>query len=329
MQANTTLRLAAGDHVVRFYEDDDELVAIVTGYIGDALASGEAAAIVETSDHAARFRAGLADRSINLEEAEADGRLTILDASETLAAFATDGQIDATAFDQVIRPVVRRAAEAGTGVCLYGEMVAVLFDEGRSAAALELESCWNALSRRESFSLLCTYPRYAASNEDRSAAYLEVCHLHSDVVDDPPILEDAQQSHVFGRGRHAPKKARRFVSEVLREWNVGELTDSANLIVTELATNAMLHARSGFTVSMAQTGSVVRIAVGDTASAVPQRARGGAAALVGRGIPIIEALAARWGHLALEEGKLVWADLSAHMSGASQNGAADRSLSIS
>ena len=40
MQANTTIRLAPGDHVVRFYEEDHDLVAVVTGYLGSALARG-------------------------------------------------------------------------------------------------------------------------------------------------------------------------------------------------------------------------------------------------------------------------------------------------
>jgi hypothetical protein len=330
MRANTTIRLAPGDHVVRFYEEDDDLVAVVTGYLGSALTRGEAAIVMATSDHAARVRAGFADAGLDVDAGMADSRLTILDAAETLAAFtAGPGPIDATAFDQVVRPVVRRAAGAGTGVCIYGEMVAMLFDEGRYSAALDLESCWNALGRRESFSLLCAYPRHAVETDEvRNAARVEVCHLHSDVIGDPPILDDATRSGVFARGKHAPKQARRFVGEVLREWGLAELTDRASLIVTELATNAVVHAQSGFTVSLSHSGSEVRIAVGDTATAVPQRSRAGSAALVGRGIPIIEALASRWGHLALDEGKLVWADIATHVRGPQRRGTGERKLVV-
>jgi hypothetical protein len=63
-------------------------------------------------------------------------------------------------------------------------------------------------------------------------------------------------------------------------------------------------------VSLNHDGPVVRLAVGDGAAAVPQRAPGGAEAPRGRGIPIIEAVASRWGHLALDQGKLVWAELA-------------------
>jgi hypothetical protein len=94
------------------------------------------------------------------------------------------------------------------------------------------------------------------------------------------------------------------------QWELDDLVDFANLIVTELATNAIVHARSGFSVSLNHDGSVVRITVGDRAAAVPQRAPGGAEMPRGRGIPIVEALASRWGHLALDHGKLVWAELA-------------------
>jgi hypothetical protein len=312
MQANTTIRLAKGDHVVRFYEDDDDLVAVVTRYIGSALAGGEAAVVMATPAHADAFRAAFADAAIDVAAAEARGQLTVLDAEETLAAFTTAGVIDTTAFDAAVTPVVRRARDAGSDLCAYGEMVAVLFDDGKQQAALDLEACWNDLSRREGFSLLCAYPAGPATGLDecQAQAYLHVCELHSDVVADQPQLDDAECSCAFARGPRAPRHARSFVTDVLREWDLDALVDPASLIVSELATNAVVHAGSGFTVSLNHDGSVVRLAVGDGAAAVPQRAPGGADSPRGRGIPIIEAVASRWGHLALDRGKLVWAELA-------------------
>jgi hypothetical protein len=312
MQANTAIRLAKGDHVVRFYEDDDELVAVVNRYIGSALAGGEAAVVIATPDHAERFRQGFVDAGIDLPAAEAESRLIMLDAGETLAAFAHDGVIDAAAFDAVITPVVHRAQAAGAAVCAYGEMVAELFDDGKPQAALELEACWNELSRHECFSLLCAYPAVVAPgiDEDRADAYAGVCGLHTDVVADQPQLDDAEWSCAFARGPRAPRQARRFVTDVLRQWDLDDLVDPASLIVSELATNAVVHACSGFAVSLNHDGPVVRLAVGDGAAAVPQRAPGGTEAPRGRGIPIIETVASRWGHLALDRGKLVWAELA-------------------
>ena len=312
MQATTTIRLAKGDHVVRFYDDDDELVAVVTRYIGSALASGEAAVVIATVAHAERFRAGFAEVGIDVAEAEARSQLTVLDAEDTLAALAPTGVVDPSAFDAVLTPVLRRAREAGSALHAYGEMVAVLFDDGKPEAALELEACWNELGRREAFALLCAYPAVPApgDDQDRADAYVDVCRLHTDVVADQPQLDDAECSCAFARGPRAPRQARSFVTDILHQWHLDDLVDPAILIVSELATNAVVHAGSGFTVSLNHDGSVVRLAVGDGAAAVPQRAPGGTQAPRGRGIPIVEAVASRWGHFALDRGKLVWAELA-------------------
>ena len=316
MQANTTMRLAAGDHVVHFYADDDELVAVVTRYLGSALARGDAAVIVATPDHVARFRDGFARAGVDVAAAESASRLVVLDAADTLAAFAPEDTVDAAAFEATVAPVLERARAAGTHVCVYGEMVALLLDRGRPDAAVELEGCWNDLSRKDAFSLLCAYPDAAGSSgdDDRPQTYAQICGLHSDIVAEQPQPDDAECSCAFARGPGAPSQARRFVASVLREWELDELVDPANLVVSELATNAVVHARSGFTVSLTHDGPVIRIAVGDGASSVPQRAAGGAGVPRGRGLPIIEAVAARWGHFALDRGKLVWAELSGESS---------------
>jgi len=312
MQANTTIRLAAGDHVVLFYEDDDDLVAVVVRYLGSALGRNETALVLATPGHVERFRQGFAASGIDVDVAEAAGRLVILDAAAALAAFAPADAIDPAAFDDVMTSVLRRARAAGSQVCVYGEMVAVLIDRGRPECALALEACWNDLGRREGFSLLCAYPTMAGTrpSDDRTEAYARICRVHSDVVADQPQPDDAEYSCAFARGPLAPWQARRFVTDVLRGWRLDELVDPATLVVTELATNAVVHARSGFTVSLNHDGPVVRIAVGDGAAAVPQRTPRRTQATRGRGLPIIEALASRWGHFALDGGKLVWAELA-------------------
>jgi hypothetical protein len=312
MQANTAIRLATGDHVVHFYEDDDDLIAVVVRYLGSALGRHEAAVVVATPAHAERFRQGFARSGVDVDGADAAGRLIILDAAAALAALAPAGATDAAAFDDIMTSTLRRARAAGTRVCVYGEMAALSIDRGRPECALALEECWNDLGQREGFSLLCAYPTTAdpGLGGDRAEAYARICRVHSDVVADQPQLDDAEYSCAFARGPHAPWQARRFVTDVLRRWRLDELVDPARLIVTELATNAVVHARSGFTVSLNHEGPVVRIAVGDGAASVPQRAPGGACGSRGRGIPIIEAMASRWGHLALDRGKLVWAELA-------------------
>jgi hypothetical protein len=85
-------------------------------------------------------------------------------------------------FNQVVGSVVRRAAQAGCGrIVAFGEMVAVLVEEGRYAAAIRLEELWNELSQQYSFSLFCAYPARLFRDPAHSSAFAKICRTHSRV----------------------------------------------------------------------------------------------------------------------------------------------------
>jgi len=67
------------------------------------------------------------------------------------------GKPDRVAFDRVIGTVIRRSAEGGRLVHAFGEMVALLWDEGLVSEAVQLEGMWDELGRRSPFSLFCGY----------------------------------------------------------------------------------------------------------------------------------------------------------------------------
>lgn len=104
--------------------------------------------------------------------------------------------------------------------------------------------------------------------------------------------------------------ARQMVRAALRSWGLEQLADAAGLIVTELATNALLHARSPFTVrlSLGETGQVRIEVVDGSPDELAPRAPS-AAATTGRGLSIVERLATDWGVTPAPPGKLVWVHL--------------------
>ena len=59
------------------------------------------------------------------------------------------------------------------------------------------------------------------------------------------------------------------MSTAMRTWGCEEAAADAELIASELATNAMVHARSHFSIGLSRNGDQVRIAVGDTDIAPP------------------------------------------------------------
>jgi anti-sigma regulatory factor (Ser/Thr protein kinase) len=119
-----------------------------------------------------------------------------------------------------------------------------------------------------------------------------------------------QGSHPVSAGTFAPRPtavraARQFVVEQLPG---GGVADTAALLVSELATNAVEHARTDFTVRVVLADSL-RVEVADRSPALPVRRQVPVQAERGRGLSIVDTLAARWGTSTTEDGKVVWFEL--------------------
>lgn len=301
MSGGTTVFAEPRDHVVQFYEDDAQLVETVGPYIAGALRTGECALVVATPDHRRAFEAWLTAAGIDVGDARTRGTLVTLDAAQTLARLTVDGQPDPAGFDAVVGALVRKLASGGRPLRAYGEMVALLWDEGRVPAAIALETLWNDLGRDTAFSLFCSY-REAPTGE-HAHDLDHVCDLHSAVVGG-----DAT-SH-FGHEPQAARAARRFVTDTLRRWRYGDdLVDDAAMVVTELVTNSLVHARSATTVAISARRDTVRIAVRDALARPPVERHHNGAAAWGRGISLVAAMAERWGTEPAADGKVVWAEL--------------------
>lgn len=311
------IAIDTGDHVVQFYEHESELAETVGAYLSDAALTGAVAIVIATEAHCRAFEAELQATGIDPAEASRKGTLILLDAAATLAAFMPEGRIDSAAFREVVGSVVRRAAETGRNVRAYGEMVALLWDAGDVLAAIELEELWNELGRELQFSLLCAYHSDSVTGPEHAESLQEVCHLHSSVLrpagrddSEAPDLPVGEVSADFSAERSAPCSARHFVAEVLaRLGHRGATLEDAQLLVTELATNAVVHAGSPFSVIVRAEGARVRVSVSDTSTVRPTPRDDGPLAASGRGLRLVAALCADWGVDVNAAGKTVWAEL--------------------
>ena len=119
------------------------------------------------------------------------------------------------------------------------------------------------------------------------------------------------------RIRLAPQPAsvpllRVLLCRLLRSWRLESLAgDEVDLLASELATNAVLHAGTTITVVVRYLGSVLRVEVGDASSEAPTRRRAGNDDLGGRGLLIVDSLAREWGVVHTRSGKRVWFELDA------------------
>ena len=103
--------------------------------------------------------------------------------------------------------------------------------------------------------------------------------------------------------------ARRFVTATLEEWGHAEAGWAAAQIVSELAGNCALHARTEFRVRLAQVDGSVRLEVQDGSQARVQPRRYSDDATTGRGMRLVEDLGTDWGVDVHERGKTVWVHL--------------------
>ena len=106
--------------------------------------------------------------------------------------------------------------------------------------------------------------------------------------------------------------ARAFVDQHLGEHRLGHLVDPVRLVASELATNALLHARTGFTVTLSEWDRVVTLSVEDQQpTQVPTLGRSDLSDEGGRGMRIVDQLSQSWGVSSDSRGaKSVWASFA-------------------
>lgn len=111
-------------------------------------------------------------------------------------------------------------------------------------------------------------------------------------------------------------KARDFASANLESHDLTYLVDPIRLVVSELVTNALVHALPPVIVSMQERGLSVLITVSDKSSLLPVALPHEETALGGRGLAIVDELSRKWGSNArLDGGKSVWASFDKKTNG--------------
>src|SRR5688572_13807128 len=181
-------------HAVQFYENDHSLFTTVAGFLSQGLIEEHPAVIIATAAHTGAILEQLSGRMIDVDKARGLGELVVLDAHQTLASFMVGDRPDAARFEASIGRVVSdllKGRSNRTLVRAYGEMVDVLWKEGREDAAIQLELLWNGLAGRYGFALLCGY---AMGNFFKQTDRLEeICRHHTHVVPAPDVDATARK----------------------------------------------------------------------------------------------------------------------------------------
>jgi anti-sigma regulatory factor (Ser/Thr protein kinase)/anti-anti-sigma regulatory factor len=139
-----------------------------------------------------------------------------------------------------------------------------------------------------------------------------------------PVYRDREQALAAADRLPAPRRfdqllpatpaacvvARQLVDTACRTWQLTDLVEDAELVVTELVTNAVRHAGRDISLSVVLRDHFLHLAVRDGSHAPPRRVLPDPdSGEGGRGLLLVEAVATGWGSTSTTSGKSVWATL--------------------
>jgi PAS domain S-box-containing protein len=186
MERDTSVPDGQHTHVVQLYSDDGLLLDVLSRFIGGAVAVGDAGVVIATKAHHEGLTTRLKAQGLDTTLAISQGRYIPVDAEELLPRLMTNGKVDETRFIEIITPLLTRARNAtdckDSRIAVFGELVALLWAQGKPQEAIRVEQLWNELARHHYFSLLCAYPITGFENDRHIEPFLKMCAQHSGVV---------------------------------------------------------------------------------------------------------------------------------------------------
>jgi anti-sigma regulatory factor (Ser/Thr protein kinase) len=118
----------------------------------------------------------------------------------------------------------------------------------------------------------------------------------------------SHETHLAAQAISA-SQSRVFASRHLLAHDLVDIVDEVQLVVSELSTNAILHAQTPFTLSLRAFDATLRLEVADESNHVPSLVVTGSLDTYGRGMALVQALSRDWGvEHRTSDGKSVWAE---------------------
>jgi anti-sigma regulatory factor (Ser/Thr protein kinase) len=122
-------------------------------------------------------------------------------------------------------------------------------------------------------------------------------------------------SYLLPQDPRAARLARRLTRHQLLRWGLSEYCDTAELLVSELVSNALLHGRGPVRLSLRHSQGLLRCEVTDMQESMPEIRSPAEDDQTGRGLCLMDMMADEWGaYRTAVRGKCVWFELGTPMS---------------
>jgi hypothetical protein len=191
-------------HFAQLHRDPQALTDAVTLYLQTGLRRGNGVVVIATPVHTEMFLDRLREDELDPAVFLKSGQLELHDAELTLRKFMRNDEPDWDDFRRAIGAVFERVRAFGRGTTrAYGEMVNVLWQEGKKEAAIRLEEYWNELARLYPFSLFCSYMLDVHHHHAYEGPLEDIGRTHSEILGTPEderfrVALDAASRDVFG-----------------------------------------------------------------------------------------------------------------------------------
>lgn len=173
-------------HEVASYRDDSLFIDGFTRFIETALNKGNPAIAIVTEAHQRSIRKQLQIR--NVAAGMQERLYASFDVNEALSMFMVDDWPDATRLIEWVGDVIMRAARAATGqsarVAICGECAPILWAQGKSDAAIQLERLWDTIAESHDVDILCGYSFASLRRSENSHIFERIRAMHSAAYSD-------------------------------------------------------------------------------------------------------------------------------------------------
>lgn len=151
--------IAPAEHVLQIYENTEVFLNTLVDFVGNGINAGDSVIVIATKEHLQAIHEKLAAHALKMQSLISEGKYIPMDANESLARFMVNGWPDDQLFEEFVSGVMTKARHKNRQVRAFGEMVALLCEQGNYGATVALEHMWNSFCARETFCLFCAYPK--------------------------------------------------------------------------------------------------------------------------------------------------------------------------
>lgn len=164
-------------HEVKFYSDDAAFVVGFARFIEAALETGNAVIVITTESHQKDLLQRLREDGVGVDAAIQRGAYLPSDVTNILSMFMVNDLPDSGRFFGVASDLIAAAARTTLSgrVALCGECVSILWGEGKTDAAIQMEQLCNQLAKRYDMDILCGFSSSSFYREEDKQVFEKIC----------------------------------------------------------------------------------------------------------------------------------------------------------